>query len=227
MTLAADHVRGGAGSPTPLAAARRAVGLSRDELATALFVSRTTVTMWDGGIRGVPRHRRYALALALGLEVDDLDGLLQGQRPARHDGLRLPALAAARRASGFTQRKLAALLGVAPTTLSMWETAGVRVPARAVPEIARILCTPVDQLTADPPPPEPETRPLRGLRRDAHMSCREAAAHLGIHVGTLARYESGARAVPAPVLRKMALIYRRTPAELLRLSGTSRRHRRP
>jgi transcriptional regulator with XRE-family HTH domain len=52
------------------------------------------------------------------------------------------------------------------------------------------------------------------------MSQREAAAHLRIAVGTLARYEAGERATPVTVVRRMAAIYHRGVGEVLRSSGT-------
>ena len=52
------------------------------------------------------------------------------------------------------------------------------------------------------------------------MSQREAAAHLRVAVGTLARYEAGERATPVAVVRRMAVAYRRSVGEVLRHSGT-------
>jgi transcriptional regulator with XRE-family HTH domain len=51
------------------------------------------------------------------------------------------------------------------------------------------------------------------------MSQREAAAHLGITVGSLARYEAGERRTPMVVLRRMAGAYQRPVAELLEHGG--------
>jgi transcriptional regulator with XRE-family HTH domain len=218
---------GGAGAPVTgfeertsgLTAARRAAGLSVTELARALHVSRPTVSMWERGVRGVARHYWPALGAALALDLDAVAGLFAGQPPARLDGVRLPSLQLARRASGLTQQGLAERLGVAPTTLSMWESGGVRVPALTVAELVRILGVDVEALSENPPAPGPDDRPLRALRRAAGMTWREAAAHLDISVGTLARYESGERSTPVAVLRKMSAVYRRPPRELLCFSG--------
>jgi transcriptional regulator with XRE-family HTH domain len=160
-------------------------------LGRALHVSRPTVSMWEHGTRGVARHYWSALGAALGLTDDEVAALFTAQMPARLDGTRLPSLGRVRRAAGVSQHALAASVGVAPTTVSMWETAGVRVPLPIAPELARVLDTEVDRLASEPPAPGPETRPLRGYRRAAGMSWREAAAHLGIAVATLARYEAG------------------------------------
>jgi transcriptional regulator with XRE-family HTH domain len=51
------------------------------------------------------------------------------------------------------------------------------------------------------------------------MSQREAAAHLGIAVGSLARYEAGERRTPMTVLRRMAGVYGRPVSELLEHGG--------
>jgi transcriptional regulator with XRE-family HTH domain len=220
-------LRGGAADPAPaahpeqvaapLTLARRAAGLTVTELARALHVSRPTVSMWERGSRGVARHYWAPLGAALRLSPDEVGALFAQQPPARMDSTRLPSLGWARRAAGISQFALARRLGVAPTTVSMWETAGVRVALPVVAELAGILGTDVATLTADPPAPRPETRPLRGARRAAGMTWREAAALLGIAVSTLARYEAGERPVPVAVLRKMAVLYRRPVAELLRL----------
>jgi transcriptional regulator with XRE-family HTH domain len=93
------------------------------------------------------------------------------------------------------------------------------VPASTVVDLARILGADVSALCADRPPPEPEIRPLRALRRAAGMTWREAAAHLDLSVSTLARYESGERRTPVAVLRRMAVVYRRPPGQLLRFSS--------
>ena len=73
---------------------------------------------------------------------------------------------------------------------------------------ATLAAEPVATAVRDP-------RPLRRLRRAARMSQREAAVHLGIAVGSLARYEAGQRRPPVPVARRMAGAYRRPVAEVL------------
>jgi len=205
--------------PSPLTMARRAAGLSVTALARSVHVARTTVSMWERGRRGVARHYWPALGAALGLEPGEVAALFVGYPPARMDGVRLPSLGRVRRAAGLTQQELAELLGVAPTTLSMWESSGVPVPSTLAALISRILGVPPRWLAAPPPAPPPDARPLRRLRRAAGMSQREAAAHLGITVGSLARYEAGERRTPMVVLRRMAGAYQRPVAELLQHGG--------
>jgi transcriptional regulator with XRE-family HTH domain len=175
--------------------------------------------MWEGGVRVPGRHYWPALAAALRLSEAAVGALFPDHRGARHDGVRLPSLGWARRASGLTQRELAMSVGVAPTTLAMWESAKVRVDPGTAEQLARLLRTDPGRLVAAPPAPAPDPRPLRRLRREAGMSQREAAAHLGIAVGTLARYEAGERSAPVAVVRRMAAAYRRPVEELLRHSG--------
>jgi transcriptional regulator with XRE-family HTH domain len=189
------------------------------ELARALHVARPTVSRWERGGRRAARHYWPALATALGLTVDEVGDLFANSPPARFDGIRLPALASARRSVGVSQRALALRLGVAPTTLAMWERAGVRVPLGIAFEVASILAVELDTLAALPPAAEPDPRPLRRLRTAAGMTRSEAAAHLAICVATLARYEAGQRRVPVGVLRRMATAYRRPVRELLELAG--------
>jgi transcriptional regulator with XRE-family HTH domain len=188
--------------------ARRAAGLTMTGLARRLHVSRPTVSMWEAGTRPVARHYWPAIAAALHLRPEQVSALFAGAPPARLDGVPLPSLGWARRAAGLTQRALAERVGMAPTTVSMWEVAGVRVPPWAAAELARVLGVPPARLAAGPPVPGPDPRPLRALRRSAGMTRKEAAAHLGVAVGTLDRYEAGLRTVPVTVARRMAHAYR-------------------
>jgi transcriptional regulator with XRE-family HTH domain len=50
------------------------------------------------------------------------------------------------------------------------------------------------------------------------MTQREAAAHLGVAIGTLARYESGDRPVPVRAVKRMATLYRCPLVAVLRHS---------
>jgi len=206
--------------PAGLADARRAAGLTVTQLARSLHVSRPTAAGWEKGSRRPARYRWPALGAALGLTADELDRMLRGAPPARLDGEPLPSLATVRRRRGMTQRALAAAVGVAPTTLSMWETAGVAVAPATAARLAAALRTQVRALAAPlRPAPEPDPRPLRRLRRDARMSQREAAAHLGIAIGSLARYEAGERRAPLAVARRMAAAYRRPVPVVLAACG--------
>lgn len=207
------------GVRSPLTRARLAAGLSVVDLAQAVHVARTTVSAWERAQRGVARHHWPALGAALRLEPDEVAALFADYPRARLDGARLPSLARARRAAGLRQRTLAELIGVAPTTLSMWESAGVPVPLALASRLAQLLDVDLRLLTSRPAPTGPDPRPLRRLRTAARMSRREAAAQLGISVGSLSRYEAGERRVPVPVLRRMAAAYGRPVSELLRHGG--------
>jgi DNA-binding transcriptional regulator YiaG len=211
----------GCDRPRTLAGAREAAGLTATELARALLVSRPTVAAWEKGTRRPVRGHWPLLGALLGLPPDGVDALFADHPPARLDGAPLPSLASARRRAGLTGRALARLVAVAPTTLSMWETAGVRVPSGVAAELARVLDTDVPTLAARPShrTAAPDPRPLRRLRRESGMSQREAAAYLRIALGTLARYEAGDRRVPVAVARRMAVVYRRTTAEVVDSCG--------
>jgi transcriptional regulator with XRE-family HTH domain len=206
-----------------LTLARRRVGLSVTDLARRVHVSRPSVSMWEKGARRAGRAYWPALGAALELSLDQVAALFHGYPPSRYDRLRLPSLAPTRRASGRTQRDLAAEVGVAASSLSTWE-GGAAVPAVHARALARALGTDVTRLSEPPPREvavEPDLRPLRRLRRDAGMSQREAAALLGIAIGTLARYESGERSTPVPVVRAMARSYRRPVREVLQHGGVA------
>jgi transcriptional regulator with XRE-family HTH domain len=178
------------------------------------------VSIWERGDRGVARSYWPALAAALGMREDEIPELFEGGPPARLDAVRLPSLATVRRASGMTQRALAERLDVAPTTLAMWETAGVRVHLAHAQQLCVVMGVDLPSLTAEPPAQTPDPRPLRGHRRAAGMSRAEAAAALGVSVGSLARYEAGERPTPIPVVRRMARAYGRSVEDLLPYSGS-------
>lgn len=193
---------------TPLMAARQSAGLSTSELAAALHLSRSSVSMWEHGHRPVARHYWGALAKALGLSRQAITELFSDQTEARADGRFLPSLGHLRRTAGVPQVVMAGTLGVAVSTLSSWETAGIRVPDAAARAIAGIVGSSITELAAAPPPAEPDARPLRRMRHAAGMTVREAAAHLRISPGTLARYEAGQRTPTPSVLQAMAHAYR-------------------
>lgn len=199
-----------------------AAGMTVTELARRLHLSRTTVSMWEGGYRAAARDHWPALGRALQLAPAQVAELFAGLPPGRHDARHLPSLAVARLRAGLTQRELAALLGVAATTVSMWESGGVPVSAGLLDRVAQLLATDLEQLAAQPPSARDsaDPRPLRQLRQAAGMSQREAAAHLRIAVGTLARYEAGHRATPIAVVKRMAQAYQRPVREVLQRSGT-------
>ena len=207
-------------APSRLTSARLRAGLTVTELARLLHVARTTVSMWERGDRGVARNYWPVLAAALGMRQDELPALFEGCPPARLDGVRLPSLARARRTAGLTQQALAEHLGVAPTTLAMWESTRVRVHVVMAERLCTVLDVELTSLTAEPPGQGLDPRPLRRRRRLAGMSRAEAAAALGVSVGALARYEAGERATPIPVVRRMARAYGRSVEELLPYSGS-------
>jgi transcriptional regulator with XRE-family HTH domain len=205
-----------------LTRARLAVGLTVTELARRLRISRTTFSMWESGDRAAARSHWPALGRELMIRPDQVAELFAGLPPSRYDSQRLPSLALARHRAGLTQVELASRLRVAATTVSMWESGGVPVSARLLDQVVQLLATDLAQLAAQPPPAPttPDPRPLRCMRQVAGMSQREAAAHLRVAVGTLARYESGERVTPVAVVRRMAQAYRRPVREVLLHSGS-------
>jgi transcriptional regulator with XRE-family HTH domain len=203
-----------------LTEARTAAGLTITQLARALHVSRPTVSYWERGVRRPARSLWSRLGAVLGLDEAEIASLFADHPPARLDGRPLPSLASVRRRAGVTQRALAQHVGVAPTTLSMWETAGIAVSPAMASRLADALDTEPETLAADPVVgPVRDPRPLRHMRREARMSQREAATHLGISMGALARYEAGQRCAPVPVARRMASAYRRPVADVLTACG--------
>jgi transcriptional regulator with XRE-family HTH domain len=213
---------GRSGSPSTLTDALTAASMTRAQLARMMHLTRPTISGWEKGRRRPARHYWPSLGKALGLTLAEVAALFADHPPARGDGTPLPSLAFARRRSGMTQRALARAIGVAPTTLAMWETARVRVPLGLIDEIAHVLGIAVTRLATEPPSGAPvDPRPLRRLRKSRGMSQREAATHLGIAVATLARYESGDRLLPIKLARRMAALYRCPTAVVLSHGGRS------
>jgi transcriptional regulator with XRE-family HTH domain len=213
---------GRSASPKTLTDALTAASMTRARLARMMHLTRPTISGWEKGRRRPARHYWPSLGKALGLTLAEVAVLFADHPPARGDGTPLPSLAFARRRSGMTQRALARSIGVAPTTLAMWETAGVRVPLGIIDEIAHVLEVDVPRLVSEPPSRAPaDPRPLRRLRKSRGMSQREAATHLGIAVATLARYESGDRLLPIKLARRMAALYRCPTAVVLSHGGRS------
>jgi transcriptional regulator with XRE-family HTH domain len=210
-----------AGDPaSTLTAARIDAGLTVSELAAALHVSRPTVSMWERKDRAVARHYWPVLATALRLTEAQVAAFFTGCLSSRSDSIRLPALGRARRAAQLTQRGLAERLGVAPTKLAMWENARVPVTPETTARICTELAVDLADLVAEPPA-LPDARPLRQYRRAARMSRVEAAAHLRVSIGALARYEAGERRTPVRIVRRMARVYGRTVDEVLAHSGST------
>ena len=199
-----------------LTEARTAAGLTISQLARAIHMSRPTVSYWERGVRRPATSHWPRLGVVLGLDQTEVAALFADHPPARLDGRPLPCLALVRRRAGVTQRALAERVGVAPTTLSMWETARIAVSLPMLARLANALNVDPATLVAEPVTvPVRDPRPLRHMRRAARMSQREAAAHLGIAIGSLARYEAGQRRPPVPVARRMAAVYRRPVVEVL------------
>lgn len=212
----------GPAGPRSLTEAREAVGLTQAALARALHVSRPLVSSWERGDRRPGRSHWPALAAALQVTREAVSVLFASHPPARLDGVPLPSLSAARRHAGLQQQTVARLVGVAPTTVSMWESAGVRVAPVLAARLAMLLGTSTEALAARPPSrprEDDDPRPLRRLRRAAGMTRAEAAAHLGIAVATLSRYEAGERRPPVAVARSMSRTYRRPVPEVLASCG--------
>lgn len=202
-----------------LTQARLSAGLTLTELARRMHVSRPTVSIWERGDRAVGRHYWPTLAVVLSLTDDQVVDLFRGRPSSRSDGRRLPGLGPARRTARLTQRRLAERVGVAPTTLAMWENAGAPVPFDMVRTLAAELRSPIAVLTAPPPADMADQRPLRRYRRAAGMTRAEAAAHLGVSPGALSRYESGDRRTPVQVARRMGKLYGQSLMEVLSHSG--------
>jgi transcriptional regulator with XRE-family HTH domain len=91
-----DHVTG---RRTRLAQARKAAGLTQEELAYRIGVERSTVGRWEAGESDPQPWTRPKLARHLGVTAHELDGLLTEGSPGTPDDSETEALELARRAS--------------------------------------------------------------------------------------------------------------------------------
>ena len=207
------HRRPGRPAPphaSPLMRARLAAGYNRVELGRALHVAPATVYQWE------QRNVRPSVAVlpdlarVLGLTLPALHEAVAGYPPCRHDGAKLPTLGVVLRRRGLGRREVAEILGIAYSTAFEWETGRRRVPLWAVDALSRACRISSGSLVDEARRPrEPAgVRTLTVMRRHVRMSQKEAAAALGISPTTLARYESGGRAMALPVARGMARLYR-------------------
>jgi transcriptional regulator with XRE-family HTH domain len=95
---------------TSLAARRKVVGFSQDELAERVRVDRSTIVRWESGETVPQPSKRVEVAKALRVSVEQLDELMTEESPAPIDsqkaivGARLKSL---RKERGWTARKLA------------------------------------------------------------------------------------------------------------------------
>jgi transcriptional regulator with XRE-family HTH domain len=144
--------RGRGDTPRTLTEARTSMGLTMTDLARLLHVSRPTVSGWEKGLRRPARYRWGGLAAVLKLTEAQVGTLFADHPPARLDGVPLPSLASERRRRGLTQQKVAELVRVAPTTLSMWETAEIPVSPAMAALLAEVLDTDEAALLAAPIP---------------------------------------------------------------------------
>jgi len=67
---------------TSLAARRKVVGFSQDELAERVRVDRSTIVRWESGESAPQPSKRVEVAKALRVSVDQLDELLTEESPA-------------------------------------------------------------------------------------------------------------------------------------------------
>jgi len=227
LVVGPDRVRtartsGGRGA-SELCRARLGLGLSHTQVALKIGVTPATVSRWENGHRLPSPRLRSALAAPLRMTPAELDHLPEPAPGGRWDGHALPGLRALRAAAGLSQRACAEAMGVTGATVNRWENGAGRVPRRRAGALAAVLGVSLQVLLTDggrPSTAPPRARsPLSDLRRARGMTQREAAALLGISVGSLSRYETGHRDVPVVVARAAAQVYRQPLGRVLLAAG--------
>ncbi|TFV64269.1 helix-turn-helix domain-containing protein [Geodermatophilus sp. DF01-2] len=202
----------GGPNAAPLCRARLAAGLTMTQLARKVGVVPATLSRWEDGLRAPSPDARVRLGRALGLDPDELAGMLADSRPRRSDGVLLPGLGQLRRQRGLTQRAFRTAVGIGATAANAWEHGRVRVPHNRLGTVAGVLG--LDEKTlvaisARPPQIGTGKRSLSQLRRAAGLTQRELAHHLEASVRSVAHWEAGTRPLPMAMVRPMARCLRR------------------
>jgi transcriptional regulator with XRE-family HTH domain len=133
-------------------------------------------------------------------------------------GFRPQALSHARKGAWLSQEQLAAALGVASSTVGMWEIGSASPRPATLVALANALGVGVDELLEG----RPDQASLRGLRERAGLSIGEAAARLGIGAATVGRWERGTSIVPLDRCPDLAHLYGRSVEQIERLGDESR-----
>jgi transcriptional regulator with XRE-family HTH domain len=194
---------------------RRRTGLSLEQAGRLLGVAHTTVRDWEGGRmpRDIHLHR---LSQFIGAGAGAADPTpLRRMRSAREVPI----------------KQLARRLSVSSSTLSSWERGSRRAHPVQLLRIAQLLQLSAPEVTqlarfhsasqGTDRAPHGNRRPTRlaQLRRERGLSRTVAARRLGLSVSTLARCESGQRAVAVDLCTRMAAAYRCGFADVARAAG--------
>jgi transcriptional regulator with XRE-family HTH domain len=104
---------------------------------------------------------------------------------------------AARTANAYSQQQVAQSLGVAKSTVTMWETGARRPASITVTErLAGLLGVPLEQLLPGAEPPAGAT--LATIRRHLRLTRSDIAEQVGATVRTVERVENGDRLPDSP-----------------------------
>lgn len=199
---------------------RRARGLTLAAFARRAHVSTACASRWETGRRPPDKSQLPLIARALGLPTSAVADLLKGRvREGRtgRSGRGLPEL---REQVGLTRRDLAAVIGVAPTTVANWETGHRLVPASRLAPLAAALSQPVEILVVlMARDVRPRRSPLRQLRLRSGLSQASTAVLLGVSSGLVSSWERGVRAPSLHQARWLAVIYRVPLRDVVAASG--------
>ncbi|MFD1146820.1 helix-turn-helix domain-containing protein [Saccharothrix hoggarensis] len=198
-------------------------------IAEALRVTVQTVYNWERGGSRLPVRLLEPLARCLGMGIEELVKALRAARRDTRTVVRLRGeLASLRDTAGFSQARVADLLGVSRTTLRRWERGEVVPPWQAIRLMATLYQAPLAVVAAaakagkprflDPenwlPGDLPEV--LRVLRQWNGLTQAQVAEHCGTSTATVRGWER-ARQRPRPSqCHRLERLYRLPHDSLLR-----------
>lgn len=208
----------------PLLEARVQAGLSQRQLARRIYVSPSSVALWERSQRRPTAADIRRLGDVLGQPPNAVLQWFAAAPPRRRDSITLPALRALRIRTGLAQRTAAEAVGCAPATWAGWET-GTGVPLVQLEPIAAALGISPRMLIAAPNAPLTgiaRALTLRDLRRAADRTQADSARVIGVSTAALSRLECGRQPVTMTLAVRLADCYERPVAEVVRASGLHR-----
>lgn len=195
-----------------IAEQRKKLGLSQEELAEALNISRSTLAGYEAENKHPPYRTLVKIAKYFGVTTDYLLGLTEGEdtmgteentnEVAKRIGRNLKVLR-----ESTTQRELAPLLGVTPSAVGMWESGRREPDIETLVHIAKLFEVTLDDLVMKEltPPIPMYVRNMVYLRKKRGYSQGELATVLGLQgAGSIDLVESGKCELPVSKLVRLA-----------------------
>ena len=218
-----DRVRrpetaGGSGTTT-LAAASLAADQSQTKVAAALRISVPTLSRWE-----TREFRPHSLDLPriatwYGALLSDVQSWFDSYPPRAADGVgRLRGLRHEWRRRGFTDARIAELLGHTLSRVNAWGTGRVGTPHAIWARVAEILRLDPERdrtrLLQRPESPSP-TSPLAQRRHALGLTQDELGSRIGVSGTAIGSWETGRRRLPGSAARLLSRVLNCSASDLL------------